>query len=479
MKKTKREIPGFIRFLLGIISFALCLSLFLTTFVTILVGDLGLLTSKAGLRQLIKDLLFTTSAPAARPAPAPAGMTLGGGTVRLDDTTTIGGNAVNGGSIVIGDMGLDLSGLDLGDINFEEILSQESNLSQELADAIYEIATSQSPEEVPFTKEDIEEFIEESTIPEFLSDKAAGLVSDALLGEETTSITIEEVMTVIEENKQLIEETFEFEIPQEAVDEIENTLTETFKEEDIATTIRTEINKGMGLLESPAPLPGSPEADIPDSKPGATVDKGPLANIPDENFQSGLDLILALISGQVTALSVPQYITLLRFVISAPVLIGLIAACLLLIGLLFLTNWGRPGSAMIWAGVPVFIAGGLTSLPAALGDLLASMLPINIAPIANLLLYISAGVSVFGLVLIIAGIIIGSNMKKARRKAAASEPCCEHITINPTAAVEPVCEITEDPVVEIAEEIEEEEEVCAEETSEEDAEEEAEETAEV
>ncbi len=478
MKNTNRQIPGFIRFLLGIISFALCICLLLTTVVTVLVADVGLLTSKVGLQQVIKDLLF--SAPAERPVYAPAGMTLGGYNVRLDDSTLTTGGDMSMGNL--GDLGnLDLGNIDLGDINFEDILSGESNLSDVLADVVYEAVASQSPEEVPFTKEDIQEFMEESTIPEFLSDKVAGLVSDTLLGEESTSITVEEVMTVIQENKDLIEDTFQIEIPEEAVTEIENVLNETFTEGDIASTIRTEINKGMGLLDPVAPMPGAPAPDSPEhgTNGDAAIDKGPLASIPDENFQNGLDLILALLSGQSIVLGAPQAITLLRFVTSAPVLIALIAACLLLIGLLFLTNWGRPGSAMVWAGVPVFIAGGLTSLPAALGDALATLLPVNISPIANLLSYISTGVTVFGLVLIVVGIIIGSNMKKARRKAAAGEPCCEHITINPTAAVEPFCEITEDPVVEIAEEIEEEEEVCTEETSEEDAEEETEETAEV
>ena len=62
MQKTK--LPFIVRFLLGILSFVLCIALFVTTVVTVLVADLALLTSKGGIQQLIKDILVPSSAPA-------------------------------------------------------------------------------------------------------------------------------------------------------------------------------------------------------------------------------------------------------------------------------------------------------------------------------------------------------------------------------------------------------------------------------
>ena len=81
---NKKQLPTGVRVLLGFVSVILCIVLFVCSLVTILIADLGLLTSKGGLQKLIQDILFSTSAPA-RPGFAPAGALPGRNPIRMDE----------------------------------------------------------------------------------------------------------------------------------------------------------------------------------------------------------------------------------------------------------------------------------------------------------------------------------------------------------------------------------------------------------
>ena len=107
-------------------------------------------------------------------------------------------------------------------------------------------------------------------------------------------------------------------------------------------------------------------------------------------------------------------------------LIGCVAICLLISGLLFLTNWGRPNAALRCSGIPYFIAGLLFLLPSAVAQFAPSIfagmgiIGNAIRQVLALAGTISLGVTVFGLVLIIGGAIWGSALKKKRIAAAAA-----------------------------------------------------------
>ena len=181
---NKKRLPVGVRILLGFISFLLCIALFACSVVTILVADLALLTSKGGIKDLIMDVLFTTSAPA-RPGFAPAGLVPGRVPIRL---TTPEEDA--------------LGGFDFGSIDFSGIVAGEG-ADQAIVDTLYGILEEQFEGELPVSKEDVTDFVEKSTLPEFFSDKIAGIVTDVISGEATTTITKEEVMDLLEENKGL------------------------------------------------------------------------------------------------------------------------------------------------------------------------------------------------------------------------------------------------------------------------------------
>ena len=146
MYKTK--LPTGVRVLLGFLSVILCILLFLSTLVTIIVADVRLVTSKDGLQTIITQALFPTPAPV-RPIGA-----LAAGVPVLSPVSGTGNEAQ--GAIV---------------------------------DAIYGMLSEQFGEELPISQEQVEQFLSDSTLPEFVSEKVAGIVNDIYTGKSTTTIT--------------------------------------------------------------------------------------------------------------------------------------------------------------------------------------------------------------------------------------------------------------------------------------------------
>lgn len=399
---NKKQLPTGVRVLLGFISVILCIVLFLCSVVTILVADLSLLTSKGGLQKLIQDVLFSTSAPA-RPGFAPAGILPGRVPVRLTTPEE--------------DM---MAGIDFGNIDLSGIISGDGS-SGAIADAIFGILEEQFPEqEIPITKEDVTNFVEESTITEFISDKVSGIVVDVINGEVTTTITKEEVMDLLEENKELIEDTFQTEIPDEVIESV-GTMVEESK---ITETIQQSVAEIVGVEITPtAPsVPGTPDAENPGNTIGSTT-----TNNKKPIFRPGdLEVLEDVTTGNVSDMGIKEALALVRIITSPTVLIGCVAICLLISALLFLTNWGRPNAALRCSGIPYFIAGLLFLLPSAVAQFAPSIfagmgiIGNAIRQVLALAGTISLGVTVFGLVLIIGGAIWGSALKKKRIAAAAA-----------------------------------------------------------
>lgn len=393
---NKKRLPVGVRILLGFISFLLCIALFACSVVTILVADLALLTSKGGIKDLIMDVLFTTSAPA-RPGFAPAGLVPGRVPIRL---TTPEEDA--------------LGGFDFGSIDFSGIVAGEG-ADQAIVDTLYGILEEQFEGELPVSKEDVTDFVEKSTLPEFFSDKIAGIVTDVISGEATTTITKEEVMDLLEENKGLIEDTFQVEIPEEVIESV-GTLVEESK---LSETIQDSVSQMVGL--EPAPKPGDDaEQDSPSGNGSSTATK------PNKPIirPSDMEVLENVISGNVSEMGIAEILAMVRVITSPVVVFGCVAVCLLISALLFLTKWGRPNAALRSSGVVYFIVGLLFLLPTAVAQFAPSLFAqLGVAGVAirKVLLLagnISISVTAFGLVLIIAGAIVGSVMKKKRLAAA-------------------------------------------------------------
>ena len=81
--------------------------------------------------------------------------------------------------------------------------------------------------ELPVTPEQIENFVEQSTIKDFIAEKVAGMVGDFYTGNITTTITMEEITQLVEENKALIQSEFGIEITEEHTEALKQIIEDT------------------------------------------------------------------------------------------------------------------------------------------------------------------------------------------------------------------------------------------------------------
>jgi arsenate reductase-like glutaredoxin family protein len=239
----------------------------------------------------------------------------------------------------------------------DAIASGDSNA---IVDMLYETMKEMLGEEVPITKEQLQTFVEESTVTDYIAEKAAGYAEDIINGTENTQITAEELVDLLEENKELIEQTFEVEITEEAMAEIEANVTTIVEENDINGTIRAEINN---VMESA----------------GAEGSGIPLAQIME----------------------------IVRLLSQNTVMYSAIGACVVLILLLCGANFYNIPAGMTWAAVPCILIGGILAAPIAVLQLMPSILGelAAFAPMVNVLAPIHYAVPVTGLVLLIGSIV--------------------------------------------------------------------------
>lgn len=364
MYKTK--LPTGVRILLGFLSIVLCLILFASTLVTILVADVRLVTSKDGLQTIITQALFPKSAPVRLPAPGLAA----GVPVRLEEADT---NNEAQGAIV---------------------------------EAIYGMITEQFGDELPISQEQVEEFLSESTLPEFLTEKVAGVVNDIYTGESTTTITKEEIVQLLQENAPIIQEQLGVTITDQEIAVIGDWV----EENKIMDTVQQQVSEITGM--APPAVPGATGPSGDSSRPGASSGSAP----------SGTDVITGIINGgDVSGIGVPELLAVVRTVTSVSALLICLGSCLVLIGLLFLTHWGRPFAAMRTAGIPVMIAGIFMAVPSILAmaapSIFTGTVMIIVRQILGMTGYVSIGTAVLGLVLIITGAVLNSKYKKAAKAA--------------------------------------------------------------
>ena len=330
--KQKRRKPHIaLRIGMQLLSFLLCLVLCVTLVATVIVADIHFLTSSGGIKQIISALLLPTSQSVnMHPMVGAGGMQV------YNDTPDLGGVT-------------------------DDILSAGGDTNA-LVDVLFNTMQDMLGSETPITKEQLQTFVEDSTITEYIAEKAAGYAEDILNGTENTLITAEELVQLVEENKTIIEESFNITITDDQMEEIRTNVTTIIEEQDINTTIRTEINNAMESATSGASGAGIPLAEI-------------MAGI--------------------------------RLIAQDSTLYGFIGACVALLLLLCATNFYNIPGGLTWASMPCILIGGLLAAPIAVLQMMPEVLGelASLAPLVNVLAPIHYAVPVTGVALLIISII--------------------------------------------------------------------------
>ena len=410
-----------IRFILGFISVILCILLVVATLTTAILADLNVVFQPDNLQKLLTEALFT-SATTRLPAPHAAIGGNGAGVpsvqrfpVRMDDAAVLNGAA-----------GTDTAAM---------------------VEWIYGAITEQfgDTEGIP-TLEEVQEFVDESTISDFLTEKTASIVSDIITGSNNTTIATEEIQTLLEDNAQLIQDTFGIEMNEEVISMVvsvveENEIVQTIQKEGVTKVVEDMV--ASGALDLPMDILPMPDSGVGDSEG----------------------------SGSPTANPVMEILKTVQSIVSTTTLLMAVGVCVVLIALLLVTNIKRIWIGINNAGISLTIAGSILMIPTCLlwfaADLLIELLK-EAGPVGSIVLYIlkstapvHVGIFAGGIVLIIGGCVLRTILKK-RAKAAAL--AAEAANIEEPAEEAPVEEAAEEPV---AEAVPAEEEVPAEPVSEE------------
>ncbi len=414
------------KFFLGLLVTILCIVLTLSTMITILVADVRTLSSKDGIQTIISEFL-KPSAPAGRPVAMPG----------TPNTRYAPPKA-------------------MAELDMDALMNGDNGA---LIQWLFETMTEGMGEELEVTLEQVEDFVEKSSVDDYLTEKSAGIVSDFLTGEKTTTFTMEEIQEQLELNAELLKETFDIEISDEFIQEVKNAVEET--------GVVEQLNKD-GL-----------QAFLPAEMLDAMV---------QTEEMSATNVISGIVDGSVKV-NLGTIMKLFRDLVSLETLLICIGFCAGLIGLVFLCRWKRYYRAMIDIGITFTVTGAICMVPAIFywvgKDMLLSMLKdIKISTslmdsIINQTYPISLGVLIGGIVLLVAGIVLAC-VHKSRVKARlqAAEAKILEVAARAEAMEEEMKKVeqTAVSVEEIVEEFAQNEETTAQETAEEIAEPDAQET---
>ena len=286
--------------------------------------------------------------------------------------------------------------------------------------------------------------MEESTIKEYIADKSSSIISDIVTGENTTTITGEEIKELLTENKELIEEHFDIVITEEEIEEVAQAV------EELPVVQEIQKNGVAGFLGGGMTVPDGSYDESTDS----TTPSNPMGGIN-------------------------EILNTVRMIASDTVFYACIGACAILIALLFLLAWNKPYIALFYSG-STFFTTGLTFLvptliattqPATWIGLFSNIPEIGamIGAVSRVVLMLTGSVCYtvtgIGLALFVLGIVVFSVMKKIKKAKAAKAAAA------PITETAPVAEETA-PAEEVApvEEVVAEEDAPAEEVvAEEDA----------
>lgn len=300
---AKRKKPHVaVRILMQLLSLILSLVLLVGVLSAALVADLRQVTAKDGIKQIIVTLLQ---------GPATVRPIVGAAGIHLDSTSNQSSSEVQGALI---DMAM-------------EYLEQMEGIPEDLDEEAI--------------RAEVEGFLEESTVVDFLTDKVAGYTSDYLTGEALTTITPEEIQQLVEENKEVIENRFGIEITQEQTDAIVSIVEQV----DIDAVVREEVFKSIDKMPLGGPSVRPEDPDNPALPDGS--------NGPGNAGSSGIP----------QNLTVGELVELLRQISSDSVMTTCVVFCAVLVLLLLLCNFYSIPGGLGWASAPTIFVGLILSLP--------------------------------------------------------------------------------------------------------------------
>ncbi len=315
--KIKKKRPLILSLLAWMVVFALCIAMFVVTLTGALVLDLRVMTSQGGLEKLVSQLIT----PSLSEVPA----------IRMDESIPVQGETVE-------------------------------NVTGALVDFVYAQLEQQFGEEIPVTKDAVNQFLEESTAKEFLVEKVSGAVTDFVNGTNETTISAKEVAELLRENAPLVKEAFNVEVTEDTIKKVE----EQLKENPLITQM--EQQGIAGVLEET--LEKTLDETLKDSGLGEVLESSGLGEILGTDGSGGVAETLSLAK---------KAMAMVRMLISNQVILAFAVALLVLILLVFLLNWSIPkslsdvGFVMLFAGLilsapNLLLAGNSQQLAVMLGS---------------------------------------------------------------------------------------------------------------
>lgn len=367
MKSHKLTFP--LRLLLQALSALLCLILLIVSLATVILFDAKTLTSTGGIETIVTALTAIDSAsPSAQPEAA-AHRPIMLSTLTLPEGYTMDeqGNVYDADGNFVYSIGESDGQLPDG-FEIPDDLTIPSNVLTDpnaLAEYICDMAQKYIPGEFTATQEDVLEFLQSSTIMEYVSEKAASYVQDALNQEQTTTITTDEIMDLLEDNQPLIEEKFQITITDEIKENIRAEVDKAIVEDDLNGTIQQTINDAMEQ-----PLDGT---------------------------------------GNLTLGELVSWVGLLT---QPTVLLTMSALCLVLIVLLMALNFYDLPMGLTWSGISCLAAGALLSVSVmalrsadVLATLESAQLSAAVCQIMDIIAPLHYGMAVVGIAMIVGSVV--------------------------------------------------------------------------
>ena len=361
-KKVKKPWPVPVRILMGLIAFVLCVAMFVVSVAGVLILNFRAIVSRDGISGIVNQLVGaqTASGPA-RPA------------------------------LAVG------AGL------YMEEYSSENNVTGSLVDWAYGLLKEQLGDEMAVTREQVQTFVQESTVKDFVADKVAGLVEDFYSGDNETTITVDEVIQLMEENKQILQEQFGVVINQEAV----NVVTTLLEENEIFEPLQEDgllgyIEKTMTEDQQPTPTPA-----------------------PDEEGDAAVGGDTVIMDTESTGMSVTQIMDIVRTATSYETVAILGGVFVLLMLLLFASTHFSFPATMADTGVVLLLVGLIFGLPTAAclyaPEMIGAMLGQPAAGIVSLIFGAAAWVNFtvlgVGFALIVGAIVVKVLLVAKAKKA--------------------------------------------------------------
>lgn len=222
-----------IRFLLYIASFLLGLLLFVAVLATSLIASFRVILDKNTIHNTVREVVVDIlSAPTQVQAKAP--IAPGNGGLRVAPHP----------------------GRTLAMVRRDSVSSITDDIGSKLSDIFYEILIEELGDDVEITNDEFKEFVNQSTAKDYIADKAAGLVTDYFMDDVDTSFDTDELLDLIDENRQLLEEI----TGEPLLDDLNDRITRVVEESEV---IRTLDKDGLaGLMEMNAEdIPGMDSVD--------------------------------------------------------------------------------------------------------------------------------------------------------------------------------------------------------------------------